>query len=308
METEFDIIDKNFSALDAHVQTQILDWLKAHDYADYNYGGITELNRQIEAAVTDKKAKGYIYSEITPVRVIHITSIGISSVSVDVSAYVRIPYTVERIPSSNYYDVSVQIKYVSPNYTKQMNSRGAIIADAARAFFQAKQDREVQEAADKRARREQEDAEREAQRAQEAEILQGIKDDERAYIESWISGHGSDRLKKAVELDLPYINLFKREWANANFGQDVKVYNNIDRFEIDAPATPSLAEMQKYEAAVQYIHTLPEFPIYCDLSAIRPRPDPDEYYPDDERPAPDLAIIFEIRAEAIDPFWIIRYI
>lgn len=304
IQTEFIVDDKDYDKMSADMQAAIREYFKGEPYP-------ANVEAQISAEIEKQKGLGYGYSEIQRINSIKLKDVNQTNALFSPAAIIRLPHTEIQVPKE-YDRERIRVNYTAPKYTKQRNSQGAALEDLLAGYFRAKEAekaaQEAQEAQEREARakaKEEEDRKRAEKKAEQ----EALKKPEHDFIDNWIQENGSDRLKKARELGLAYIRLFKKEWSLSRFGPGVRVFNNrnwINEFE---PGTPSLENMEKYEAGIQKANSIKEFFTGADLSDVRIE-DPEEagYYDPDELPAPKLAIVYEVNPVTIDTFWIVDFL
>lgn len=305
METEFNLKSADFGGFSDDEQVAILNWLRNFEYEKY-FDGMDQLNTEIKAVIEDQKNKGYAESEILPVRIFSVGAVDITHIHLDIYALVRIPYTVERIPEGYSYYTTIDINYNSPRYDKKTNSLGAAVKqimlarEDKRAAARAEKDERDRALNDERAAIR---AANDAKKAEEKARREAKEATEKAFIRDWVLLSGSDRLKLAQKLRVPFSDLFKLEWSKAMFGDSVRIFLDNDELEEFIPDVPELEQLQKYEAAKLTAASIKEFSVSVDLAEIRIKTD-DPF----SEGSTDLAIIYKVDSAWLEMFWVVDFI
>lgn len=302
--TEFIIEDKDYEKFNEAQKTALKLYFKGLPFPE-------KLEEEINKAIEKQKGLGYGYSEIRRENVIHLSDIRLQSARFKPYTKIILPHAAVEVPGE-YSRATFTIYYTSPDYTKNRNSEGAALEDLLRPYFiEAKARKAAQEAqeAQEREERARIRAEEEAKKEAERQARQAAKKPEEDFIKNWIEENGSERLKKAIALGLKYTGLFKREWTSAIIDPEARVFVDKDWIKEFEPGTPTLEQMEAYEAAINKANSIKEFSVTADLSEVSiQNPEEPPWGRDEEDPATALAIVYEVQAITLSTFWIVQYI
>lgn len=210
--------------------------------------------------------QGYVYSEISVKKMVRLRSFTDTYYTVRICYRISLPY-IERAYETD--DKDYNISYVAAIYTKLQNSIGAALRrnmtndlephrEEKRKENEAYEEQKKQERATTIARNDK-------LREEKAEKLTA----ENKFIRSWIGVRGSDRLKKAIELDFNYMNLFMQEFIEANFPNSIAKWNSEFSLSEYGDRTPTLDEMYEFERLQKEAEKVGEFQIKTRLTVIR---------------------------------------